>query len=85
MNDLVLANFEAFEGTVTTATTLTFNRKSRKLVITNDDPTNDLSYKFNSSESFGTIKGTESLSLYFTSNQIIINGSSVPYRIWVYG
>ena len=81
----VLANFQAIEGTVTTETTLTFNLKSRKLVITNDDPTNDLSYKFNSSESFGTIKGTESLSLYFTSKQIIINGSSVPYRIWVYG
>ena len=81
----VLANFEPLEGTVTTETTLTFNRKSRKIIITNDHATNDLSYKFNDSESFGTIKGTETLSMFFTSNQIIIDGNSVPYRIWVYG
>ena len=81
----VLANFESIEGTVNTETTFTFSLKSRKIVITNDDPTGDLSYKFHASETFGTIKGTESLSLYFTAKQIIINGSSIPYRIWVYG
>ena len=79
------ANFEALEGTVTTATTLTLVRKSRKLVITNDHPTEDLSYKFNASETSGTLKGTESLSLYFTTKTIIIDGNNVPYRIWVYG
>jgi hypothetical protein len=84
-DDLVLANFEALEGTVTTATTLTLVRKSRKIVITNDHPTNTLSYKFNSSETSGTLKGTETLSMYFTTNQIIIDGTNVPYRIWVYG
>ena len=81
----VLANFESLEGTVTTETTLTLTRKSRKIVITNDDPSATLSYKFNSSETFGTIKGTETLSLYFTADTIIIDGSSVPYRIWVFG
>ena len=81
----VHANFEALEGTVTTATTLTFNRKSRRLVITNDHPTEVLSYKFNDSETYGSLKGTETLSLYFTTNQIIINGTNVPYRVWVYG
>jgi len=84
-DDLVLANFEALEGTATTETTLTLTRKSRKIVITNDHPTEDLTYKFNSSETAGTIKGTESLSMYFTASQIIINGTNVPYRIWVYG
>ena len=81
----VHANFEALEGTCTTATTLTFNRKSRKVVITNDHPTANLQYKFNASETYGTLKGTESLSLYFTGNQIIINGNNVPYRVWVFG
>ncbi len=80
----VLANFEALEGVVTTETTLTLTRKSRKLVITNDHASNDLSYKFNASETAGTLKGTESLSIYFTTNQIILNGNG-PYRIWVYG
>ena len=84
MSHGVHANFEAFEGTVTTETTLTFNRKSRKIVITNDHATDDMSYKFNSSETYGTLHGTESLSLYFTTNQIIIDGNC-PYRIWVYG
>ncbi len=80
----VLANFEALEGTVTTETTLTLTLKSRKLVITNDHSTNDLTYKFNASETAGTLKGTESLSLYFTTKTIILNGNG-PYRIWVYG
>ena len=81
----VLANFEPLEGTVTTETTLTLNRRSRHIVITNDHASNDLSYKFNSSESFGTVKSGESLSLYFRTSTIIIDGTSVPYRIWVYG
>jgi len=80
----VLANLESLEGTATTETTLTLTRKSRKIVITNDHPTANLTYKFNASETAATLKGTESLSLYFTTNQIIINGTNVPYRIWVY-
>jgi hypothetical protein len=86
MADLVLANFEAIEGT-TTGLTQTFDltRKSRKIVITNDHASSDLFYKFNASEDFGTIGGTESLSLYFTTNTIIIQGTDIPYRIWVYG
>jgi hypothetical protein len=80
----VHANFESLEGTVTTATTLTLVRKSRKIVITNDHASNDLKYKFNASETYGTLKGTESLSMYFTTNQIIIDGNG-DYRIWVYG
>ena len=81
----VYANFEPLEGTVATETTLTFARKSRRIVITNDHPSLELSYKFNASESFGTIKGTETLSLYFTTDKIIIDGDGVPYRIWVFG
>lgn len=80
----MLANFEPFEGTVTTETTLSFARKSRNMVITNDDTTNSLSFKFNDSESFGTIAAGESLSLWFTAKKIIIDGTSVAYRIWVY-
>ena len=81
----VHANFEALEGTVTTPTTLTLARKSRRIIITNDHASKDLKYKFNASETSGTIKPTETLSLYFTTNQIIIDGLTVPYRIWVYG
>ena len=81
----VLANFEPYEGTVTTETTITLNRKSRRVVITNDHATKDLKYKFNTSENFGTLKRTETLDLHFRTDKVIIDGLTVPYRIWVYG
>ena len=81
----VYANFEPWEGTVTGTATVTLNRRSRKIVITNDHPTQELSYKFNSSETFGTLKGTESLSVYFRASEIFLSGTNVPYRIWVFG
>lgn len=81
----MLANLEALEGNVTTEVTLTLLRKSRKIIITNDDASKDLRYKFNESEAFATLKGTESLSMFFTANQIILSGSDVDYRVWVFG
>lgn len=81
----MLANLEALEGTADGETVLALTRKSRKIVITNDHATKDLLYKFNASETSGTLQGTESLSLFFTTNQIILNGDDVPYRVWVFG
>ena len=81
----VYANFQALEGTVTTPTTVSFNRRSRHIVITNDHATEDLNFKFNSSETNGTVKAGESFSVYFRSSEVIIDGTSVPYRIWVFG
>lgn len=83
--DSVHANLEVFEDTVATPTTLTLTRRSRKIVILNDHASNDLQYKFNASEDYATLQGTESLSLYFRTNTIFINGTSVPYRIWIFG
>ena len=84
MSHGMYANLESLEGTVSGEKVLSLVRKSRQIVITNDHATNDLLYKFNDSEPPGTLRGTESLSLYFTTNQIIINGNG-PYRIWVFG
>ena len=87
----VHANFESLEGntgasgTAAVATTLTLVRKSRKIIITNDHPTEELQYKFNASETYGTLHGTESISLYFITKTIFISGHNAPYRIWVYG
>ena len=81
----VHANFESLEGTVSSETTLTLNRRSRKISISNDSSTLDLSFKFNASESFGTLKPTETVSLYIRTNEVIINGGGVAYRIWVFG
>ena len=80
--DSMLANFEAIEDSGTATHTLT--RKSRKLVITNDSSSIDLKYKFNVTEAFGTLQPTESISLYFTTNTVIVEGLGA-YRIWSYG
>ncbi len=80
----VYANFEPHEGTVTTETTVDLNRVSRRLVITNGHPSNALSYKFKEAATFGTLKGTETISLYFRARKVIIDGNG-PYRIWSYG
>ena len=81
----VYANLESIEGAVNGELTLSLTRKSRKIVITNDASSADLRYKFNMSEEFATLKSTETLSLYFTTKQIIISGTNVDYRIWVFG
>jgi len=77
------ANLEAFEGTINGELTLALKRRSNKVVITNDHATNNLLYKFYVAEKFGTLKGTESLSIYFWTRQIIISGNG-PYRIWAF-
>ncbi len=82
MSDLVLANFEAVEGNGNV--TITLKRASRKLVITNDSSGTDLLYKFNESEDFETLGPTESISLYFTTRTVILEGN-VDYRVWSYG
>ena len=84
-NNGVYANLESLEGTVTTEKTLNLKRKSRQIIIQNDHATQSLKYKFNESENFATLKGTESLSLDFWTKTIIIDGDNIPYRIWVYG
>ncbi len=79
------ANFQSLEGTVSTEETLTLHRRSRKIIITNDHASALLEYKFGDSETFGTLKGTETLAMDFTTRKIIIRGVSTPYRIWVFG
>lgn len=79
------ANLESLEGTVDGETTLNLTRRSRRMVITNDHATADLKFKFNTSETFGTLKGTESLSLDFWTKTIILSGTNVPFRVWIFG
>ena len=85
MSHGVYANLESLEGVVSGSVTLDLKRKSRKLVITNDHATKELLYKFNESENMATLKGTESLSLFFTTKTIILCGDNIDYRVWVFG
>jgi len=81
MSDLCLRNFEALEGTA--PENLTLKRPSRKIVITNDSAGGTLGYKFNESEEFGTLEATESVSLFFTTRTVFLDGAGA-YRVWVY-
>jgi len=80
----VYANFEPVEGAVSGEETISLTRKSRHLVITNDSSSNNLYFKFNASEDYGTLMPTETISLYLWTNTIYLNGNG-NYRIWVYG
>ena len=79
------ANFEAKEGTAIGAVELAFNLKPRKIIITNDSSTKDLSFKFNSTETFGTLSPTETVSLEVSSKTVFLSGDTVAYRVWGMG
>ncbi len=79
------ANFEAKEGTINGSIELSFNLKPRKIIITNDSSTNELSFKFNSSESYGTLSPTETVALEVSSKTLFLQGTNVDYRIWGIG
>lgn len=85
----VLANFDPNEGTVnTSAVTITFTWKARKITIINDSSTRELQFKFNTTESYGILKPKEEVSVHHYSNTVIIDSPTngdVPYRVWGFG
>ncbi len=76
---------DVFEGTVTTPTTITFTIPVHSIIIINDHASNTLSFKFNSAETNASLKAGESIRIHFEKTSIIIDGTSVPYRIWGIG
>jgi hypothetical protein len=88
MANVTINNFHAIEETVTTERTVSFPRRVTQLILTNDSPDHDLQFKFNSTETFGTAKATESLTLPARVQNVILcspSGQSVPYRLWGFG
>ena len=83
-----LANFNVSEGSTSSSVTITFDWKARHIVITNDSPIRDLEFKFQSGQSFATLKPTETVSLYIHSQTVLLNapsGSTIQYRVWGWG
>lgn len=82
----IYANLEAKEGIVTAETTLTFSHPWRQYIITNDSGSKELKFKVSASDlAFATLKPTETVTLNVTTKTIIIDGSTVNYRIWGVG
>lgn len=80
------ANFHSEEGTVNGTKQITFSKwKPKKVVITNDSVIANLEFKFNDSESYGTLKPTETISMYISVRDIYLRGSSIDYRVWGIG
>ena len=78
------SNWKAFEGTCTTDTTLTFDWRPRSVTITNDGPAS-LSFKFNSGETYATLKVGETVSPDVIVRNVYITSSNADYRIWGIG
>ena len=85
MGESAYANASPHEGTVATTVTVTFNFRPREITITNDSASKALSFKFNSSEDYATLKPTETYSAPISSKKVYLSGTSVPYRVWGIG
>jgi hypothetical protein len=80
----VLGNLYTDEGTVNGSKTVTFPWRSRRLSITNDSSSNDLTVTMGNTPL--TLKPTESLSVKWWGTSLRLSSSgSVAYRVWVFG
>lgn len=77
------AVFESYEGTVTTEKTVRFDNPSARVVIKNKSSDKTLSFKFDAARAVATLDPGEIFDFDFEAKQIIIDGESVEYRIWV--
>ena len=80
-----MANFvdlEANESTVNGEFTFNLTRMSTHITIINDDLVKDLRYKFKFASGWCTLKSKETISMEFSTNQVIVSGDNVEYRIW---
>lgn len=82
---LSLANFSSFEGTVATPTTISFPWKAKEVTIINNSSSGDLSFKFNSGETYGTLGFGETITVRLSTKNVYINGTSIAYKVWGLG
>ena len=81
------ANFHSVEDTNNGANVVTLPWKARQLIITNDSGSGgSLEFKFNESESYGTLKTNETAQVELRTNTVYLNSSgNTAYRIWAFG
>ena len=84
----IYGNSSPSEGSTSGTVTITFPWRALRIIITNDSAIRDLEFKFNSSESYATLKPTETISLDLHARTVLLNSpssGSVAYRVWGYG
>ena len=76
---------EANESSVNGEFTFNLSRVSGHITITNDETAKDLQYKFDPGAStWCTLKPGETISMEFSTDQILVKGTDVSYRIWAF-
>ena len=76
-----VANQYIFEGTVSGTATVNFGATICRMTLTNDSATKDLSWRVNSTQTYATLKPTESVSLDIRTDKVHLSGNG-PYRAW---
>lgn len=84
MHSTRFANVFTNEGSVSGALTISLPRSSGKIIVTNDSATKDMGVRLKAGGNELTLKPTETLTLYYRTTEMVLSGSSVPYRLWVF-
>jgi len=72
------------EGTASTDLQIDFPWRARHIEIINDSDTENLQYKFNTSESYATLYPLEVANPPIKQTQVIVSGTAA-YRVRAYG
>lgn len=86
--DIIQSNAFPSEGSATTTeTVVNIPWKTRKVMITNDDDTNNLLYRFKTTLPQATLRPGETVALQIRQRTIYVESSTstVPYRIQTLG
>ncbi len=84
MHSTRFANTFTEEGTVDGSSTIALPRSSGKIIVTNDSSTKSLTVRLKAGGSPLTLKPTETLTLYYRTLVVVLTGTAVPYRLWVF-
>ncbi len=84
MHSTRFANTFTREGSVDGVETINLARTSGKMIITNDHSTKNLTVRLKTGGNILTLKGTETITLYYRTSEVVLQGKSVPYRLWVF-
>lgn len=84
MHSTRFANVFTNEGSVSGSSTISLPRSSGKIIVTNDSSTKSMGVRLKAGGSVLTLKPTETLTLYYRTTEMVLSGSSVPYRLWVF-
>ena len=79
-----ISNQYVSEGTASTDLEVALPWPSRKIEIINDSASVSLSYKFNSGETYATLKALEVVNIDMHTSTVYLNGSGA-YRLRVRG